>query len=152
MCFWILRLNVIYDVILWPCLWLFRGILFVWIIWSSNNIHFFLMPIFYRLLASDTYGVISVWDRRSSTLPCLELTTNSHSTLNSIELNVENQVGDHNPLYSLLSYRCASMGKIYFCIMSLIWWTYNFLLYYLISNYIFCFLHVYVLIILLNML
>jgi hypothetical protein len=88
--------------------------------WSSNNIHFFLMPIFYRLLASDTYGVISVWDRRSSTLPCLELTTNSHSTLNSIELNVENQVGDHNPLYSLLSYRCASMGKIYFCIMSLI--------------------------------
>ncbi|GMY16357.1 hypothetical protein FCV25MIE_35045 [Fagus crenata] len=56
-----------------------------------------------RLLASDTSGVISVWDRRMSTLPCLELTTNSQSTLNSIELNVENQVifgaGKHGVIY-----------------------------------------------------
>lgn len=50
------------------------------------------MTKFNRLLASDTSGVISVWDRRMSILPCLELTTNSHSTVNSIELNVENQV------------------------------------------------------------
>ncbi|KAK7830124.1 hypothetical protein CFP56_028555 [Quercus suber] len=48
-----------------------------------------------RLLASDTSGVISVWDRRMSILPCLELTTNSHSTVNSIELNVENQAQSH---------------------------------------------------------
>ncbi|KAE8009168.1 hypothetical protein FH972_005620 [Carpinus fangiana] len=56
-----------------------------------------------RLLASDTYGVVSVWDRRTSTLPCLELTTNSHSTLNSIEMNVENQIifgaGKHGIIY-----------------------------------------------------
>ncbi|KAF3965561.1 hypothetical protein CMV_010266 [Castanea mollissima] len=56
-----------------------------------------------RLLASDTSGVISVWDRRMSILPCLELTTNSHSTVNSIELNVENQVifgaGKHGVIY-----------------------------------------------------
>ncbi len=58
----------------------------------SNNILLFFMAMFDRLLASDTSGVISVWDRRMSTLPCLELTTNSQSTLNSIELNVENQV------------------------------------------------------------
>lgn len=63
------------------------------------------MVIFNRLLASDTYGVISVWDRRMGALPCLELTTNSHSALNSIELSVENQVGDHYALCcSLLSY------------------------------------------------
>ncbi|XP_050276300.1 uncharacterized protein LOC126718234 [Quercus robur] len=56
-----------------------------------------------RLLASDTSGVISVWDRRMSILPCLELTTNSHSTINSIELNVESQVifgaGKHGVIY-----------------------------------------------------
>lgn len=63
------------------------------------------MVIFNRLLASDTYGVISVWDRRMGTLPCLELTTNSHSALNSVELNAENQVGDrHDLCRSLLSY------------------------------------------------
>ncbi|KAG2671259.1 hypothetical protein I3760_14G125300 [Carya illinoinensis] len=56
-----------------------------------------------RLLASDTYGVISVWDRRMGTLPCLELTTNSHSALNSVELNAENQIifgaGKHGIIY-----------------------------------------------------
>ncbi|KAL5537966.1 hypothetical protein UlMin_042325 [Ulmus minor] len=37
-----------------------------------------------RLLASDTHGVINVWDRRMSSLPCLEFTSNSRSTLNRI--------------------------------------------------------------------
>ncbi|KAF8398446.1 hypothetical protein HHK36_017373 [Tetracentron sinense] len=56
------------------------------------------------LLASDTYGVINVWDRRTSNLPCLELTTNSRSTLNSIQLNVDNQIvfgaGSHGTIYA----------------------------------------------------
>ncbi|KAM0995568.1 hypothetical protein ACFX13_005738 [Malus domestica] len=45
-----------------------------------------------RILASDTHGAINVWDRRKSTFPCLELTTDSRGTLNSIQLNVENQI------------------------------------------------------------
>ncbi|KAA8549555.1 hypothetical protein F0562_001427 [Nyssa sinensis] len=45
-----------------------------------------------RLFASDACGVINVWDRRMSDLPCLELTTNSNSTLNSIRLTAENQI------------------------------------------------------------
>ncbi|KAL1807869.1 hypothetical protein ACET3Z_024859 [Daucus carota] len=45
-----------------------------------------------RVLASDTHGVVNVWDRRSSELPCLELTTNSSSPLNSIQLDVEEQI------------------------------------------------------------
>ncbi|KAL8122201.1 uncharacterized protein LOC141659434 isoform X1 [Apium graveolens] len=45
-----------------------------------------------RLLASDTHGVVNVWDRRSSELPCLELTTNSSSSLNSIQLDVAEQM------------------------------------------------------------
>ncbi|KAH7838113.1 hypothetical protein Vadar_022236 [Vaccinium darrowii] len=45
-----------------------------------------------RVLASDTYGVINVWDRRMSDLPCLELTTHSSSKLNSIQLVEDNQV------------------------------------------------------------
>ncbi|EXB48390.1 hypothetical protein L484_007968 [Morus notabilis] len=45
-----------------------------------------------RLFASDTHGVVNVWDRRMSSLPCLELTTNSRIALNSIQLNVENQI------------------------------------------------------------
>ncbi|XP_058071386.1 uncharacterized protein LOC131220554 isoform X1 [Magnolia sinica] len=45
-----------------------------------------------RLLASDLYGVIYVWDRRMSDHPCLELTTNLRSTLNSIQLNVEDRI------------------------------------------------------------
>lgn len=58
----------------------------------SNIVHFLLMLKLVRLFASDTYGVINVWDRRMSELPCLELATNSHSGLNSIQSNVENQV------------------------------------------------------------
>ncbi|PON69750.1 histone H3/CENP-A [Parasponia andersonii] len=45
-----------------------------------------------RLFASDTHGVINVWDRKIGPYPCLELTTNSRSTLNSIQLNPENQI------------------------------------------------------------
>lgn len=44
-----------------------------------------------RLIASDTHGVVNVWDRRRGILPCLELTTSSRCTLNSIQPNVENQ-------------------------------------------------------------
>ncbi|KAG8370903.1 hypothetical protein BUALT_Bualt13G0031800 [Buddleja alternifolia] len=50
-----------------------------------------------RLLASDTNGVINVWDRRASDLPCLELKTNSSGTLNSIKLS-----GDNEEFYSPL--------------------------------------------------
>ncbi|KAK6925677.1 hypothetical protein RJ641_007396 [Dillenia turbinata] len=45
-----------------------------------------------RILASDVYGAINIWDRRMSGLPCLELSTDSYSILNSIELSVENQL------------------------------------------------------------
>lgn len=46
-----------------------------------------------RLLASDTSGLINIWDRRASNLPCLELTTNSTGLLNSIKLSGDNEVG-----------------------------------------------------------
>ncbi|KAJ6307312.1 hypothetical protein OIU76_017162 [Salix suchowensis] len=56
-----------------------------------------------RLIASDTNGGVNVWDRRMSALPCLELTSNSRSTLNSIKLSVENQMvfgaGRHGIVY-----------------------------------------------------
>ncbi|KAJ6945142.1 hypothetical protein NC651_000242 [Populus alba x Populus x berolinensis] len=56
-----------------------------------------------RLIASDTNGGVNVWDRRMSALPCLELTSNSRGTLNSIKLNVENQMvfgaGRHGIVY-----------------------------------------------------
>ncbi|KAL5764987.1 hypothetical protein ACOSP7_017293 [Xanthoceras sorbifolium] len=56
-----------------------------------------------RLIASDTHGMLNVWDRRMSVLPCLELTTDSRSTLNSIQLHVENQIvfasGKHGSIY-----------------------------------------------------
>ncbi|XP_057953521.1 uncharacterized protein LOC131147897 [Malania oleifera] len=56
-----------------------------------------------RLLASDIYGAINLWDRRMSDLPCLELRTNSGGTLNSIQLDVENQIifgaGKHGNIY-----------------------------------------------------
>ncbi|XP_044478583.1 uncharacterized protein LOC123226138 isoform X2 [Mangifera indica] len=45
-----------------------------------------------RLLASDTHGILNIWDRRMSDLPCLELTTNSRCTLNSIQLHSDNQI------------------------------------------------------------
>ncbi|XP_022753554.1 uncharacterized protein LOC111301830 isoform X2 [Durio zibethinus] len=44
-----------------------------------------------RVIASDTHGVVNIWDRRKSPLPCLELITGSHNTLNSIQPHVENQ-------------------------------------------------------------
>lgn len=47
---------------------------------------------FNRILASDTHGAINVWDRRVNTLPCLELASASCGTLNSIQLNADNQV------------------------------------------------------------
>lgn len=53
----------------------------------------------FRILASDTHGAINVWDRRKSTFPCLELTTDSRGTLNSIQLNVENQVCNNSQLF-----------------------------------------------------
>ncbi|XP_050936748.1 uncharacterized protein LOC103492074 isoform X2 [Cucumis melo] len=56
-----------------------------------------------RLLASDTCGVVNMWDRRTGIVPCLELTSNSCCTLNRIQLNVENQIifgaGKHGVIY-----------------------------------------------------
>ncbi|XP_043813575.1 uncharacterized protein LOC110616774 isoform X3 [Manihot esculenta] len=56
-----------------------------------------------RLIASDTNGVINLWDRRMGVLPSIELTTNCRSTINSIQLNVENQLvfgaGRHGIIY-----------------------------------------------------
>ncbi|MBA0650736.1 hypothetical protein Goklo_018122, partial [Gossypium klotzschianum] len=46
---------------------------------------------YYRLIASDTHGVVNVWDKRKSPLPSLELITGSRSTLNTIQLHVDNQ-------------------------------------------------------------
>ncbi|XP_030458508.2 uncharacterized protein LOC115679095 isoform X1 [Syzygium oleosum] len=43
------------------------------------------------LIASDTHGSINLWDRRASVFPYLELTTGSHDSLNSLQLNIENQ-------------------------------------------------------------
>ncbi|GMH10299.1 hypothetical protein Nepgr_012140 [Nepenthes gracilis] len=45
-----------------------------------------------RVFASDTSGSINIWDRRMSNLPYLELTTNSRSALNSLQINIENQI------------------------------------------------------------
>ncbi|CAJ1933267.1 unnamed protein product [Sphenostylis stenocarpa] len=45
-----------------------------------------------RILASDTHGAINVWDRRVNSLPCLELASASCGTLNSIQLNADNQI------------------------------------------------------------
>ncbi|XP_047965682.1 uncharacterized protein LOC125210142 isoform X2 [Salvia hispanica] len=45
-----------------------------------------------RLLASDSSGVINIWDRRVSDRPCLELTTNSTGLLNSIKLSRDNEI------------------------------------------------------------
>ncbi|XVF69690.1 hypothetical protein PTKIN_Ptkin11bG0102300 [Pterospermum kingtungense] len=44
-----------------------------------------------RLIASDTHGVVNIWDRRKSPLPCLELITGSCNILNTIQPHVENQ-------------------------------------------------------------
>ncbi|XP_050371547.1 uncharacterized protein LOC126789434 [Argentina anserina] len=57
-----------------------------------------------RVLAADTDGVIHIWDRRTSTVPYLELTTNSRGSLNSIQLNAEDQIifgaGRHGVIYA----------------------------------------------------
>ncbi|KAL3620425.1 hypothetical protein CASFOL_035337 [Castilleja foliolosa] len=45
-----------------------------------------------KLLASDSNGVINVWDRRASDLPCLEFSTNSTGSLNSIKLSSDNEI------------------------------------------------------------
>nr|XP_027101268.1 uncharacterized protein LOC113720809 isoform X1 [Coffea arabica]XP_027101269.1 uncharacterized protein LOC113720809 isoform X1 [Coffea arabica]XP_027101270.1 uncharacterized protein LOC113720809 isoform X1 [Coffea arabica]XP_027101271.1 uncharacterized protein LOC113720809 isoform X1 [Coffea arabica]XP_027101272.1 uncharacterized protein LOC113720809 isoform X1 [Coffea arabica]XP_027101273.1 uncharacterized protein LOC113720809 isoform X1 [Coffea arabica]XP_027101274.1 uncharacterized prot len=45
-----------------------------------------------RVLASDMLGMVNIWDRRMSNLPCLDLTTNSTSAINSIKFNIDNQV------------------------------------------------------------
>ncbi|URE31579.1 hypothetical protein MUK42_03406 [Musa troglodytarum] len=45
-----------------------------------------------RLLASGLDGAIYIWDKRLSNSPCLELTTNSHSQLNTIALDLEDRV------------------------------------------------------------
>ncbi|XP_057988818.1 uncharacterized protein LOC110641957 isoform X4 [Hevea brasiliensis] len=56
-----------------------------------------------RLIASDTNGAVNLWDRRAGVLPSIELTTNCRSTINSIQLNVENQMvfgaGRHGIIY-----------------------------------------------------
>ncbi|KAL2456524.1 Transducin/WD40 repeat-like superfamily protein [Forsythia ovata] len=56
-----------------------------------------------RLLASDMNGVINVWDRRVSNLPCLELTSDSNSTLNSIKLSEDNEI----------IFGASKQGKVY---------------------------------------
>ncbi|CAN0902074.1 hypothetical protein LINGRAHAP2_LOCUS21773 [Linum grandiflorum] len=45
-----------------------------------------------RLFASDTNGTVNIWDRRQSGLPCLELTSNDQCNINSIQLNVDDQM------------------------------------------------------------
>ncbi|XP_058729955.1 uncharacterized protein LOC131602027 [Vicia villosa] len=56
-----------------------------------------------RIFASDTHGTVNVWDRRAKGLPCLELTSASFGTLNSIQLDAENQIvfgaGRHGIVY-----------------------------------------------------
>ncbi|XP_030521252.1 uncharacterized protein LOC115734542 isoform X2 [Rhodamnia argentea] len=56
-----------------------------------------------RLFASDTHGTVNIWDRRVSVFPYVELTTGSHDSLNSLQLNIENQTifgaGKHGMIY-----------------------------------------------------
>ncbi|XP_027357077.1 uncharacterized protein LOC113866377 [Abrus precatorius] len=56
-----------------------------------------------RILASDTHGVINIWDRRVNALPCLELASASCDTINRIQLNADNQIifgaGKHGLMY-----------------------------------------------------
>ncbi|KAK4765685.1 hypothetical protein SAY86_026775 [Trapa natans] len=44
-----------------------------------------------KVLAADTNGWISIWDRRTGIFPCLNLTTISHDFLNSIQIDSEDQ-------------------------------------------------------------
>ncbi|KAJ8452532.1 hypothetical protein Cgig2_000121 [Carnegiea gigantea] len=43
-----------------------------------------------RVFACDTYGSINIWDRRLGSFPSMELSTNSHNALNSMQLDGEN--------------------------------------------------------------
>nr|XP_027191248.1 uncharacterized protein LOC101498313 isoform X2 [Cicer arietinum] len=56
-----------------------------------------------RIFGADTHGTINVWDRRVKSLPCLELTSTLFGTLNSIQLDAENQIifgaGRHGIVY-----------------------------------------------------
>lgn len=65
--------------------------------------HNFFYVIYFRLIASDIGGNIIIWDRRSSNYPSVELTTNPYTpitsytaSLNSVQLDVENQVSKLN--------------------------------------------------------
>ncbi|KAG9444913.1 hypothetical protein H6P81_016253 [Aristolochia fimbriata] len=62
----------------------------------------------FRLFASGLNGVIYAWDRRLSHYPYVQLTSNSHSSLNSIQLNIENWgifMEEENPLPSNVTKR-----------------------------------------------
>ncbi|KAM7274269.1 hypothetical protein ACFE04_028933 [Oxalis oulophora] len=56
-----------------------------------------------RVIATDTHGILNIWDRRVGAFPCLEFTTESCSVLNSVQLHVENQIafaaGKHGIVY-----------------------------------------------------
>ncbi|CAA7407978.1 unnamed protein product [Spirodela intermedia] len=58
----------------------------------------------FRLLASDTRGFVRMWDRRLGSLPCLELTTNLQSPINSIQLDIEDRIlfgaSEHGVIYT----------------------------------------------------
>lgn len=68
---------------------------------------------FCRLIASDTHGVVNIWDRRVGVLPSLELSTGSHSTLNSLQLHAENQVNllNRNILLFIVNFTCLFLKK-----------------------------------------
>ncbi|XP_010928465.1 uncharacterized protein [Elaeis guineensis] len=57
-----------------------------------------------RLLAAGLDGAIYIWDRRQSNLPCLELTSNSQSQINSIVLDLEDRIvfgaSKHGTIYA----------------------------------------------------
>ncbi|KAG9440125.1 hypothetical protein H6P81_020290 [Aristolochia fimbriata] len=64
----------------------------------------------FRLFASGLNGVIYAWDRRLRHYPYVQLTSNSHSSLNSIQLNMKNWgifVEEENPLPSNVTKRTA---------------------------------------------
>ena len=80
------------------------------------------LSVLFRVLAADADGVIHIWDRRTSTLPYLELTTNSRASLNSIQLNAEDQVIMHN-LYNfwelkMLLWQKPAVVLVFFAVMN----------------------------------
>ncbi|XP_010519738.1 PREDICTED: uncharacterized protein LOC104799096 isoform X2 [Tarenaya hassleriana] len=44
-----------------------------------------------RVISPDTLGLVNVWDRRVGGLPRIELSTVGYDTINSVQINVENQ-------------------------------------------------------------